>query len=200
MPKYKKNNSRAGTIFVAGIWIILIVVMIAGFTSKQNLKTTPTAVPTPTPEPTPTAATTETPAPQTTAPETKKVKSRDLTDKDRKIIGECARHLRTLENLFLEFKDTETFREYGFSHPDYKEWKITLERIQKILDKATDGYFILEYADVCAAAFWLHSAAMEAAMEDTMESLTGRKKPDRDKKEREYIQMIDENLEPFLAW
>ena len=188
MTKYKKNNSRAGKLFVIGCWIILALVAVGYFTSERNLKPTPTAAPT------------EAPAPQQITQENK-IKPRDLTDKDRKILGECARHLKTLENMFLEFRNAETFREYGFAHPDYKEWQITVEKIQKILLKPHDeGYVVAEYSDVYAAAWWLHSAAMEAASAAVMETTTGRQNPNHNKHEREYLKMIDETLEPYLEW
>lgn len=188
MAKNTKKKSHAGVLFVAGCWIIIGFIALGYFTSERNLKPTPTAAPT------------EAPAPQQTAQE-KKFKPRDLTDKDRKILGECARHLKTLENLFLKFKNDETFREYGFAHPDYKEWQITVEKIQKILLKPHDeGYVIAEYSDVYAAACWLHAASMETASAAVMETTTGKRNPNHNKHEREYLKMIDETLEPYLEW
>ena len=39
MTKYKKNNSRAGKLFVIGCWIILALVAVGYFTSEQSPKT-----------------------------------------------------------------------------------------------------------------------------------------------------------------
>ena len=183
MKKSHKKKSRAGVLFVTGCWIILILIGIGYLTSDKKttrIENAPAA-----------------PNTAQVATEKKGLKPRDLTDNDRKIIGECARHIKTLKNMFLEFRHTETFQEFGFSHPDYKEWQNTLEKIQQVLLKPHDeGYVIFEYSDVYAASFWLHSTAMD----DAGDAVLGKRTPKREKNKQKYLQMIDTTLEPYLEW
>lgn len=177
MAKITKTKSRAGKLFVVGCWLILILIGIGYLTSDNKPTRTENA---------PAASQTSQPTPEKPG-----LKQRDLTEKDRKIIGECARHIKTLENQFLEFRNTETFREDGFSNPLYKEWQTTLERVQKVLNKAHEGYVVFEYTEVYAAACYLYSTSLEAI---------GKRKPNYDAEEQKYLQMIDEQLEPYLEW
>lgn len=177
MAKITKTKSRAGKIFMTGIFLIGVLIGIGYVTSDHKTTRTENA---------PAASQTSQPTPEKPG-----LKPRDLTEKDRKIIGESARIIKTLENQFLEFRNTETFREDGFSNPLYKEWQTTLERVQKVLNKAHEGYVVFEYTEVYAAACYLYSTSLEAI---------GKRKPNYDTEEQKYLHMIDEQLEPYLEW
>jgi len=168
--KHKKTKKSADEVTKGfcgcGCLILILLVLIPGFVSSKGGNVSPCL----------------------TEHKRESIIARDITDEDRLFLKECARFTREKKLQFIEFRNTQNFRENGFSDPVYKKWQSELIELHERLVEREFGAGIIEYAEVDVAMtelIWISDLSII-------------RKQNYQEREKHSFKVIDENLAPYF--